>query len=119
MTKSLLLSRQEAIELVDAIGQVVKARKNDELKALGSLPEATILAVEELITFIACPKCNGRVNPLTPPSGRCCWNDCGVIVRIDRYDNEISAKLLFGTGDTKKSLFAYGGMINKLADVCF
>ncbi len=52
--KSLSLSRQGAIELVDDIGEVVKARDNDDLKAVSSLFDATILAVEELVTFIAC-----------------------------------------------------------------
>ncbi len=118
MMKSLSLSRQGAIELVDDIGEVVKARDNDDLKAVSSLFDATILAVEELVTFIVCPKCaNGRVDPLTPPNGRCSFLDCGVIVRVDRCDKRISAKLLFESKNAKKSLFAYGEMINNLTDV--
>ncbi len=75
--------------------------------------------MEELVTFTACAKCHGRVDPLTPPSGRCARSECGVIVRIDKCKSQVSAKLLFEYGKDKrkeKSVHAYGEMLGRMTD---
>ena len=62
-------------------------------------------------------KCKGRVEPLTPPNGRCSRSECGIFQRLDKCSVQVSAKLYFQHGETKepKSLFAFGAMVAKLA----
>ena len=83
---------------------------------IDSIFEADIVAVKQLGSFSACASCKGRVEPLTPPGGRCFSSDCGMYQCIDKCSAQVSALLYFQHGITKESTspWAYGAMVGKL-----
>ena len=118
MKKSLSLSRQgSSIESVPDIGKVAKDDEVSDSEVIECISEAEIVAVKQLGSFNACLSCKGRVEPLTPPGGRCSRSECGMFQRIDRCNTQVSALLYIQHGKSKefKSLWAYGAMVGKLA----
>lgn len=113
MKKSLSLSRYDSnVESVPDIGEdneVFDSEMTD------SIYEADIVAVKQLGSFDACISCKGRVEPVTPPGGRC--SVCGMFQRIDRCSRQVSTLVCVEHGEKKEtiSLWAYGPMIGKLA----
>ena len=76
---------------IDNIGEVeqpVSSATSTEI----SNPET--IGVLQLDTYKACLKCKARVEPLTPPLGRCSNVGCSMMQRYDRCPNQLSAKLL-------------------------
>ena len=72
MKKSLSLSKQGCkIESVTDVGKVAEDKELSDSEAIDCLSEADIVAVKQLGKFHACVSCKGRVEPLTPPGGRC------------------------------------------------
>ena len=119
MTKNLTLRRQGSnIEEVADIGPVQENTEHIKLAQSNHIFNADIVAVKQLETFSACVSCKGRVEPLTPPGGRCSRKDCGMFQRIDKCSTQVSAQLFITHGDADKKsiyLWAFGPTFCKLA----
>lgn len=79
--------------------------------------DAVVIGVPQLDTYKACLTCKARVEPQTPPLGRC--SKCAMLQRFDLCPDQWSAKLLLqcGCGLNKHTvtLHAFGRMVNDLA----
>ena len=119
MTKSLSLCRQGSdIEQIPDIGPVQENTEDLKAQTPDYIFKADIIAVKQLETFSACINCKGRVEPLTPPGGRCSRKDCGMFQRIDKCSTQVSAQLFIEHGVTDKKsiyLWAFGPTLCKLA----
>ena len=73
-----------------------------DLELVSCLFEAQIVGVPGLELYNACLKCKARVEPLTPPLGRCSKDDCAMMQRFDMCTRHILAKLLLLHGTEKK-----------------
>ena len=112
------MSRQGSkIESVTDIGKVAEDDKFSDSEVIDCISEADIVGVKQLGSFNACVSCKGRVEPLTPPGGRCSRSECGMFQRIDRCSTQVSSLLCIQHGKSKESisLWAYGAMVGKLA----
>ena len=81
-----------------------------------------IIGVPQLDSYRACLKCKARVEPLTPPLGKCSKLGCGMMQRYDRCQKQLSAKLMVMWSDDEngvctQSLFAYGKTVSGLAGI--
>jgi len=77
-----------------------------------------IIAVKQLESFNACVNCKARVEPQTPPGGRCSKKECDMFQRIGKCSTQVSAQLLIHHGDSNKQsihLWAFGPTLCKLA----
>ena len=66
--------------VIDDVGEI----KDVELavgvqESLREITDAKVVAVERLQEYKACLRCKGRVEPLSPPLGRCSKDDCGML----------------------------------------
>lgn len=85
----------DATEIVpiEDIGMVAAASDiNDEEEV--TLHNVVIVGVPHLDTHKACLQCKARVEPLTPPLGRCSKPECKMLQRFDLCINHTTAKLL-------------------------
>ena len=121
MMKSLSLCRQGSIiEEIDDIGTVQEdTPEHLKVQTTDCIENADIIAVKQLGSYSACVSCKGRVDPLTPPGGRCSRRECGMFQRIDKCTTQVSAQLFIEHGVTgnKKStlLWAFGPTVGNLA----
>ena len=83
----------DATEIVpiEDIGVVATASDGEEEITLHNV---TIIGVPHLDTHKACLQCKARVEPLTPPLGRCSKPDCKMLQRFDLCVDHTMAKLL-------------------------
>ena len=108
------LSRQGSIiEKIDDIGTVQVNMPGDlKVQTPDCIENADIIAVKQLGSYSACINCKGRVDPLTPPGGRCSRRECGMFQRIDKCTTKVSAQLFieYGvTGNKKSTVFGPTG----------
>ena len=90
-----LSMRGDATEIVpiEDIGVVAAASNiNDEEEV--TVHNVVILGVPHLDTHKACSQCKARVEPLTPPLGRCSKPECKMLQRFDLCIDHTTAKLL-------------------------
>ena len=84
-----------------------------------TLQNVTIIGVPLLDTHRACLQCKARVEPLTPPLGRCSRADCKMMQRYDLCAQHTTAKLLlmYESEGQKKiiQLHAYGEQLHQIA----
>ena len=82
----------DATEIVpiEDIGVVATASDNDGEEEI-TLHNVTIIGVPRLDTHKACLQCKARVEPLTPPLGRCSKPDCKMLQRFDLCVNHTMA----------------------------
>ena len=96
---------------------------SSEFETVNCLQIVQIVGVPQLHSYNACLQCKARVEPLTPPLGRCSKGDCGMIQRFDICTSQVSAKLLlmYSTHGSAtrhyKTLHAFGNTIREIADV--
>ena len=125
MKKYLSMPREGATVLqIEDIGDVEQQDSDSEFEHVDSqLCDAQIIGVPQMDSYSACMQCKARVEPLTPPLGRCSKVGCGMLQRFDLCDNQISVKLLvlYRTTDSDaklyKGLHAFGSTVGKLAGV--
>jgi hypothetical protein len=117
--KYLSMPREGAsITNIADIGEVEDSLSDTECEIF-ELHNAQITGVQQLDSYNACLTCKARVEPESPPLGRC--SKCGMMQRLDLCPQQMSAKLLFSKkfpGDpetTTKTLHAFGRMIQDLA----
>ena len=121
MKKFLSMPRNggKVVEVPD-IGDVQSNCTLLDFESVNCLFEAQIVGVPGLELYIACRKCKARVEPLTPPLGRCSKDDCAMMQRFDLCSRHISAKVLLLHGTEKKeykSLHAFGSTVGELAQI--
>ena len=77
------LSRGESAKLtaIEDIGGVVCG--GDGKEEIVVLREVSVIGVPEMETFKACLKCKARVEPQSPPLGRCSKTGCTMLQRYD------------------------------------
>ena len=103
---------------IDDIGVVVEqADTEDEV----TIQNVTIIGVPHLDIYKACLQCKARVEPLTPPLGRCSRGDCQMLQRYDICGVNTAAKLLLMyESDGQKKIVqshAYGELVSQIAGV--
>ena len=105
----------EVVQIPD-IGQVkdVTADSVEE-----NLFEAQVIGVVHLQNYKVCLQCKARVEPATPPLGRCSKPGCAILQRYDICLQQLSAKLLLlaETGNGVQSLSVFGDLVRKIANV--
>lgn len=62
------------------IGEV--AQDNPE-RQLQTIRDAMIIGVLQLDSYRSCMRCKARVDPITPPLGRCSKSECNMLQRFD------------------------------------
>ena len=110
--KSLTIGREGSeICPIPDIGEV--AADDDGCK-LQTIKKATIIGVLQLDTYRSCLRCKARVDPITPPLGRCSKSGCNMLQRFDMCAEHTSAKLLFQSESDTYSLYAYGQTVKNI-----
>ena len=79
-----------------------------------TITNASIVGVLRLDNYKSCLCCKARVEPCSPPLGRCSKTDCGMLQRFDVCAQQLS---LCMSGESTHSLHAYGQMVQQLACV--
>ena len=78
---------------VEDIGVVAAASDTDDEEEV-TLHNVVIIGVPQLDKHKACLQCKARVEPLTPPLGRCSKSECKMLQRFDVCIEHTTAKLL-------------------------
>ena len=82
------------IKQIADIGEVLYQTSASEAKYT-IIQNPTIVAVNHLHQYSTCLRCKARVEPSTPPLGRCTKNGCNMTQKFKSCPTVISAKLLF------------------------
>ena len=83
----------ELIPIKD-IGTVALQSKAQDLDCEAVLHNVTIVGVLHLDTARVCLNCKGRVEPQTPPLGKCSRPDCQMMQRYDLCTKNTTGKLM-------------------------
>lgn len=102
-------------DLTDTINEVPT---DDEHTTIHNV---TIIGVSELDHYRSCLLCHARVEPQTPPDGKCTRSDCLMLQAFDLCPEQISARLLLRyTNDSGRNTdilcYAYGDTVYHLAN---
>ena len=91
---------QEGADLliIDDISNVSEEVDQEDEDLPVTISNATIIGVLQLDKNRACLKCKARVEPLSPPLGRCSKSDCLMTQRYDLCPENTSGKLVFMHG---------------------
>lgn len=84
---------QSLIEKIDDIGTVI-ADKIDEDEEVSMTKQVKIIGVPILDVYKSYLLCKARVEPMTPPMGKCSKTECAMIQRYDMCPDQASANLL-------------------------
>lgn len=87
-----------------------------------TIQNVQILGIAQLDHYKTCMQCKGRVEPMTPPLGKCTQDNCLMIQLYDLCQDQISARLylryLNAQGQSKKVVCAASGdVVHQLADL--
>ena len=117
-TKYLTMVREgsEIIE-IDDIGSLVEGSEEEE--ELMEIKNVAIVGVPYLYSYKSCLQCKARVEPQTPPLGKCSKGECKMMQRYDLCTEHTSAKLMlmFDNDDDGKSTlraYAYGEIVQRM-----
>ena len=80
------------------IDEVEQESDYSEFEIVNCLQDVQIVGIPQLHSYNASLQCMARVEPLTPPLGRCSKPDCGMIQQLDICTSQVSAKLLLMYG---------------------
>ena len=92
-TKYLARGDTSEILSINDIG-VVATPRDEDADELVILNNAIVIGVPQLDIYKECFKCTARVEPLTPPFGRCSKGDCKMLQRFDMCTVHTVGKLL-------------------------
>ena len=110
--KSLTMAREGSdIRPIPDIGEVTQ---DDAGRKLQTIRNATIIGVLQLDTYRSCLRRKARVEPITPPLGRCSKSGCIMLQRFDMCAEHTPAKLMFLSEKDTYSLYAYGQTVKNL-----
>lgn len=76
---------------------------------------AVIVAVLQLDAYRSCLRCKARVEPSSPPLGRCSKVDCAMLQRYDACPEHTSTKLLCSVDSNMRSMYTFGQTVQDLA----
>jgi len=79
------------IEIAPDIGTIVEATPEEEETTIDSVQ---IVGVPLLDVCKSCLQCKARVEPMTPPHGKCTKADCSMAQRYDFFTNQITANYI-------------------------
>ena len=122
-SKKYLSMPKEGYEIrkISDIGTVNEDPLDESEREVMELHNAQIIGVPQLDSYKSCLTCKARVDPESPPLGRC--TKCDMLQRYDMCVEQMSAKILFMKkfpGDpqsTIKPLHAFGRIVQDLAGV--
>ena len=104
------------ITSIDDIGTVAQQSNAEEVITLQNV---TVIGVPHLDIYKGCLNCRARVEPLTPPLGRCSRSECLMMQRYDLCREITSAKLLlmYESEGKKKVIqcYAYDDVVHRMA----
>lgn len=102
---------------IDDIGEVEEVDDIEEQQRR-EIFDAQIIAVPYLDTYKSCIRCKARVEPLSPPLGRCSKEECLMSQRYDFCGDQCSAKLMLQCGQLQGkdviTLHAFGNILSEL-----
>lgn len=82
-----------------------------------TIENATVIGVPQLDYYKSCLHCKARVEPMTPPLGKCTKYDCQMTQLYDLCRDQVSAKVFLRYDqDEQIILSAFGNMVNELAN---
>ena len=81
-----------------------------------------IVGVPQLDNYRSCLQCKARVEPLTPPLGKCTREDCMMMQLFDLCQDQLSARVLLRHINDKRqhnhvTCSAFGDMVYQLANL--
>ena len=108
------------IAAINDLGSISEAPPEEEQKT--TIENVQVVGVPTLDMYKACLQCKARVEPLTPPFGKCSKRDCDMIQRYDLCTDQATARLLlmYTSGDRQQryiTCHVFGQLINKLASL--
>ena len=80
------------ISPIDNIENTVKPLPEDD--EYTTIHDVQVIGVQQLDTYKACLQCKARVEPLTPPLGKCTKENCLMVQLFDLCQEQISARVL-------------------------
>ena len=98
--------------------QNIEALEVDDSTAPSYIKNARIVAVLSLENHRICLRCKARVEPCTPPFGRCSQPTCGTSQLYDACAELLTAKLMFMTGQSSMAvtLNASGNVLKEIVE---
>jgi len=83
-----------------------------------TLTDVNIVGVPMIDAYKSCLQCKARVEPITPPLGKCTKQDCAMIQNYDFCSSHQSAKLIIKAASSDKfvHLSIYGQLLQKLVN---
>ena len=93
-----------------------------EMDNSSTIQGVQVIGVSILDRYKACMQCKARVEPSTPPFGKCTKVECLMLQRFDLCSNQITARLLlmYTTDDNQMKTVhcsAYGDLVHRIANV--
>ena len=120
--KYLNMARElSTITTVEDIGAIVQTTTNKDKET--TITDVQIVGVPLLDSYKACLLCKARVEPLTPPNGKCTKANCEMFQHYDLCADQASAKLLLMyTPDGKEQArymqcHVFGRLLTQLANL--
>ena len=111
--KYLSIARSDCtIEDISDIGEVKDTQ--DPKEDLTEINHVRIVGVPQLDKYKACLRCKGRVEPCSPPPGRCSKLECSMLQHYDICTEVLSAKLLFLHNSKFITLMALGPILKQM-----
>ena len=108
------------IKAINDLGSVSEMPLEEEETI--TIQNVQVMGVPSLNMYKACMQCKARVEPLTPPFGKCSKQDCDMIQRYDLCADQATARLLlmYTSGDKQQryiTCHVFGQLINQLASL--
>ena len=101
---------------IHPISDIGKVKDSEEITDhIETIVNAVIIAVIQLDSYRSCLRCKARVEPCSPPLGRCSKQDCAMLQLFDVCTQQVSVKVLCMSNSHMHSLYAYGQTVQDLA----
>ena len=87
-----------------------------------TIKDVQIIGIHQLDSYKSCLQCKARVEPLTPPLGKCTKEDCMMMQLFDLCQDQTVARVLLRHQSNKGqwesiTCSAFGDMVYKLANI--
>ena len=105
--------------LITPIFEIGEVKTSDEMECPPDeqIEDADVIGVPQLHAYKCCLTCRARVEPMTPPMGKCTKDNCAMIQRYDLCSDQGSAKVLLRSGSRRQTLKVFGKLLHELAGV--
>ena len=107
------------ISQIDDIENTVQPQPSDEITTLHNVQ---VIGVQQLDSYKCCLQCKARVEPMTPPLGKCTKDDCLMMQLYDVCVDQTSARMLlrYSNDDGQHehiTCLAFGDILFQLANI--